>query len=973
MPRTDPLQTAMNAGELSPRLHARTDFNKYPAGLEEALNLICLPEGGVTRRPATRYVAAVKDSSIAGRLMPFEATATSHFVLEFSDGEIRFFFQQGQLTVADTTAAVTNGTFPSGISDWDDRSTGGAGNQISYDATNDRLTLETSGTAADDIGWAEQDITTGSTGTEHVIKFRVIGDRGDKIEFQVGTTSTGAETLGPVEKETGFHCVAFTPSTSPFYIQFRNLGSNADKDIQIDDISIIDDAPVEIDSPYLEADLFNIMGTQSNDVRYLFLDGLEPYKLLRFGNTTWSLVEVAWSDGPFLDENSTATTMTPGATSGVAVTVTASSIVGINDGDGFKSTDVGRPIRIKNTAVWGWGIIVTFTNTKNVDVHVKKAFSTTNATAEWKLGSWSDTTGWPKTGGFFEQRLYTASSTKEPQTLWATQTADFENFTEDDFTGTVEADDALNFTLSADSVNEIHWLSSGDDTLAIGTSGGEWIPSASGIVITPLDITIRRQTTMGTALVQPLRINHVVLFVQKAKRKIREFVFNIEFDGFISPDMTRLSSHITSSGIKEMTFQQEPDNLVWCLRGDGIVPTMTFRREEDVVGWARQQIGGVLNSAFGQVWQVDDSGPTFVDETTDANDDGNADWTVFPATEAVGDYVALGFKERFRQLTFDYANGTAGVAGVVTWEYWNGTEWFALVNVVDGTAGFTTAAADDLNVTWDMPDNWKVRTLNSVDKLYYVRARITTVYTTNPVLDQGFVGGPTKVTSITSIVGAEVAGQVQDSDDRNEVWMIVERTINNLQKRYVEVLEGYFDHDIHDQEDAYYADSIITYDGASTTSLTGLGHMEGEKVKIWGDGAIIPDEIVVSGAITLDSAVSVAQVGLPYKHRGKTLRITGGSESGTVIGKKKRNYEITFVLLDSYVFKYGPEDSKLIEKDFRVVADAAGSGAPLFTGEETMRIEGGWEEDSRIIFESDEPAPFTLLAIAPNVSINPLK
>ena len=149
------------------------------------------------------------------------------------------------------------------------------------------------------------------------------------------------------------------------------------------------------------------------------------------------------------------------------------------------------------------------------------------------------------------------------------------------------------------------------------------------------------------------------------------------------------------------------------------------------------------NQAFGQVWQVDDTpaDTAFVDETTDANSAANADWTIFTATEAVGDYVALGFFKTFSQVTFDGANGTAGVGGVVTWEYWDGTAWVALAGVTDGTTGFTAAVSDGQDLTFTVPDDWTTRTLNGSADLYYVRARITTVYTTNPVYDQGFVTG----------------------------------------------------------------------------------------------------------------------------------------------------------------------------------------------------------------------------------------
>ena len=49
------------------------------------------------------------------------------------------------------------------------------------------------------------------------------------------------------------------------------------------------------------------------------------------------------------------------------------------------------------------------------------------------------------------------------------------------------------------------------------------------------------------------------------------------------------------------------------------------------------------------------------------------------------------------------------------------------------------------------------------------------------------------------------------------------------------------------------------------------------------------------------------------------------------------------------------------------------SATPLFTGELFVEFEGNWGSDPRIFVESDDPAPFTLLAIAPEVKINALK
>jgi hypothetical protein len=173
-------------------------------------------------------------------------------------------------------------------------------------------------------------------------------------------------------------------------------------------------------------------------------------------------------------------------------------------------------------------------------------------------------------------------------------------------------------------------------------------------------------------------------------------------------------------------------------------------------------IGRKIPSAGGpldQVWQVEDSPLTFVDQTANANSGTAADWIVFPATEALGDYVAIGSAVPFTSLTLSNAGGTAGVGGTVDWEYWDGAAWVALAGVVDGTTGFTAAPSAGQVVSFTLPANWAPVVLNSGDALYYVRAVITQVYATNPVYSQGVVTGdvdyPAALSAIAAVAGDE--------------------------------------------------------------------------------------------------------------------------------------------------------------------------------------------------------------------------
>jgi len=337
----------------------------------------------------------------------------------------------------------------------------------------------------------------------------------------------------------------------------------------------------EISSPYLEAELFEIKWAQSADVMYITHPNHETMKLSRTGHTAWSLDEVEFTDGPYLAPNTTSTTMTPGATTGTGISLTASA-------NTFASTDVGRLINFAN----GYAKIVTFTDAQNVTIDIKDDFDATTATTEWKLGAFSDTTGHPSSVSFFEQRLVFAGTTSEPQTLYFSKSGDYENMT----TGT-NADDAMVYTIASNQVNAIRYLKA-QRTLIIGTTGGEFTVSADGTdaAITPTNITIKRQSSFGSANVDALTVGNAVVFLQKAKRKIRELAYNFDVDGYVAPDLTILNDAVTTSGINEMVYQQEPDSIIWCVRDDGVLSGLTYQRSENVVAWHRHIFGGSFGS-----------------------------------------------------------------------------------------------------------------------------------------------------------------------------------------------------------------------------------------------------------------------------------------------------------------------------------------------------------------------------------------
>ena len=348
MPRVDPLQPAFNAGEFGPRMVARADFAKYRNAARKFENLIALAQGGATRRPGFRFVVPVKNEATKTRLIPFQFSTIQAYVIEAGEGYFRFCRNQGQILVADTDAAVTNGDFGLDISGWSDRS--GAGSSITHDAANGRLNLASNGVSN---AHAEQSVSVGAAfqNTEHVLRFSILGAPGDKATFQVGSSTTASDVLAPLELGIGYHAIAFTPGAASFFVQFL---SGKGKVLQIDDVTLIDDSALELSTPYLTTELFDIRRAQSADVLFLCHAAHPVMKLSRRGHTSWSLTEIDFEDGPYLEVNREDTTLAASATTGLGVTLTASSTTGINGNDGLKPGDVGRLVRKGNGTNWGY-------------------------------------------------------------------------------------------------------------------------------------------------------------------------------------------------------------------------------------------------------------------------------------------------------------------------------------------------------------------------------------------------------------------------------------------------------------------------------------------------------------------------------------------------------------------------------------------------------------------------------------------
>jgi len=669
----------------------------------------------------------------------------------------------------------------------------------------------------------------------------------------------------------------------------------------------------ELVTPYTTAQLFDIKFAQSADVMYITHPEHEVEKLSRTGHTAWTLTDVDFTNGPFQDANITTTTLTPSSASTGSRDITASATTGINNDQGWLATDVGRQIHFNS----GYATITARTSSTVVVANVTTAFTNANAITAWQLGAFSDTTGHPSSVTFFEQRLVFAGTTNQPQTIFFSRSGDYENM-DANIGGTVADDDAIIYTIASNQVNAIRFMTA-TRTLIIGTAGGEFTVSGGGTdsAVTPTNILIKKQSNHGSANVDAIAVGNATLFLQRAKRKIRELAYNFDVDGYIAPDMTILAEHITEGGLTQIAYQQEPNQIIYAVRGDGELAGLTYQREQQVTAWHRHIFGGRFGNA-----------------TVTVTDFANiANGTRIVLTKADG-------------TTTTFTSATSSTTGKFHTTSSNNQTATNLKTLIDADSDFTaTVSSNVVTITETSPLSTGFLTITSLDDA----TRLTRTNEGKAV--------------------CESVAVIPTDDTEYQVYVIIKRTINGATRRFVEIL-NVFDFDETDNTSFNFLDSALSYSGSAVSTLSGLDHLEGQTVSILANGATHPDKTVSSGSITLDRSATSVKVGLAYTSLLQTMRLNAGSQNGTSQGKTKRIYDITVRMFETIGVEVGPDLSNMERIPFRSSADLMDEGIPPFTGDKEVEFRGNYETDGFIFVRQTQPLPFTILSLYPRLTTN---
>ena len=441
-----------------------------------------------------------------------------------------FRYVAGVKGVASGSELVANGTFASNITGWTNKSVG-SGSSIAH-ATNLMNIVSVDGS---NYGWAEDEIVT-VVGKQYVMSF-TIGT--GAINVQIGTTTGGVDVLASTSYAVATHTIEFTALSTATFIGFKHTTGAT---------HTLDTVTVKL-------------ATQDAKVRLVrFEFSVTQAYILEFGNL---YIRFYKDNGQI---------MSGGSPVEVTTTFTTAELDSLYFAQSADTLYIAHsnhaPSKLTRTSHTSWTLAnLTFAS----------------APSNFASGTGEN----PRCVTFFEERLYWAGTDNQPQTIWASKSGDFLNMDQ----GTGLDDESVEFTLATDDVNVIRWMKA-SDVLLIGTVGGEFKLHGNGNPVTPSNVRVVQETKYGSSGVTPVTSGRAVLFNQRATKKLRQMIFDLNVEGFVAPDLTILAEDITGDGITAMAYQQEPDSIIWAVRADGTLIGLTYQRDQQVVAWHQHPVGG---------------------------------------------------------------------------------------------------------------------------------------------------------------------------------------------------------------------------------------------------------------------------------------------------------------------------------------------------------------------------------------------
>jgi hypothetical protein len=361
------------------------------------------------------------------------------------------------------------------------------------------------------------------------------------------------------------------------------------------------DGSYEIQSPYLEADVFALNFEQDQDVITISNVNYDTRELRRYGATDWRLVQSVFAS-ELSAPGSPAATPTGGGANNFSYKITAIGVDGIQESatsdaaactNGSLSTTVYNDITY--AAVTGalrynvykqqnglYGYIgqtdaLTFRD-DNIDADISK-------TPPIPSDPFDGADNKPGAVTYFEQRKWFAGSTNKQLNFWATRPG-----SENDLSYALpfRDDDAIQQRIRAREASIIRHLVPLSSLIVLTASGEFRITSVNTDAITPKSISIRPQSYNGASTVRPTVVNNSVIYAAARGGALRELGYSSDADAYTTSNLSIRAPHLFDDyQIRSLTFARTPEPVVWATSTSKNLIGLTYMPDQEVRGLHR--------------------------------------------------------------------------------------------------------------------------------------------------------------------------------------------------------------------------------------------------------------------------------------------------------------------------------------------------------------------------------------------------
>ncbi len=544
MPLLSQTQFSFAAGELTPALHGRGDLGKYQSGLKTARNVFVHTYGGASNRPGTYCVGRIPFLDTKVRQIDFQFGDDEACVLVFGKNTLRFIARGGFVLekAKEIRGAVDTSILVPG-----------------HGFKNADLVFLTCSDAA-----LNGQYCLVTEATEEIITM---------MDLDENTVVVKTGTRGKVAR-------VYT-----------------------------------LETPYSCEDLNGLRYAQAFDVMILSNKGYAPQSLSRKGHTDWTLtplrvtqkatpptsVNAVVGKAGYIEGNSEHVYQVTTLSEDGEESQSSSSASCINnlaflqkDQDQSYNTVSWSPVpkavryRVYKRQGGTFGFIGSTEGNSLNDNNILPNMTITSPGFRNPFANRNN----PRAVTFCEQRLVLAGSHSKPQTVWTSGTGNYRNF---NVSTPVRADEAITLTLASDQLGIIQHLVMLKGLLVL-TTKAEWTVSGGSGPLVPNTVAFYLNSHNGCTDVKPLIINDEVLFISARGSVVRNLAPRMNAALQIqhgSDNLSLLAAHLFEEHeIISWAYAKVPHNLIWAVRDDGVLLSLTYLPEQQVIAWCQHDTDG---------------------------------------------------------------------------------------------------------------------------------------------------------------------------------------------------------------------------------------------------------------------------------------------------------------------------------------------------------------------------------------------